>query len=240
MVTNVTIWYTLLMTTTLPKFIAYYRVSTTRQGKSGLGLDAQREAVNRYLAGVGRSDPIAEFTEIESGKRNDRPELAAALDACRKHKAYLVIAKLDRLARNVAFIANLMDSNVSFVAVDMPEANELMLHIMAAFAQHERKAISQRTREALAAAKERGTVLGNPKPETSLQQGRETVQAHVRERDEQAYPLIQAAHNAGQSLREIAHELDQRGIPTAQGQQWGATSVLRMLNRKQTRHKELH
>ncbi len=224
---------TTTITTTIPKFIAYYRVSTTRQGKSGLGLEAQREAVSRYLAGAERGDSIAEYTEVESGTRNDRPELAAALAACRKHKAHLVIAKLDRLARNVAFIANLMDSNVSFVAVDMPEANELMLHIMAAFAQHERKAISQSTKEALAAAKERGTVLGNPKPESSLRRGRATVQAHVTQRDEQVYPHIEAAHDAGHSLREIAHVLNQRGIPSAQGKQWGATSVLRALKRQQ-------
>jgi DNA invertase Pin-like site-specific DNA recombinase len=127
------------------KFIAYFRVSTDRQGKSGLGLEAQREAVLAYLNG-GSWTMVAEFTEIESGKHADRPQLAAALAACKKHKAKLVIAKLDRLSRNLAFIATLMDSGVEFVAVDNPHANKLTVHILAAVAQHEREAIAQRTR----------------------------------------------------------------------------------------------
>src|SRR5437773_11124177 len=134
------------------KFVAYFRVSTDRQGRSGLGLDAQRKSVLDYLDG-GRWSLIAEFTEIESGKRNDRPELEKALAACRKQKAKLVIAKLDRLSRNLAFIATLMDSAVEFIAVDMPEANKLTVHILAAMAEHEREQISKRTRDALAAAK---------------------------------------------------------------------------------------
>ena len=135
------------------KFIAYFRVSTDRQGKSGLGLAAQREAVMSYLDG-GRWALIDEFTEIESGKRNDRPELV---------KAQLVIAKLDRLSRNLAFIATLMDSGVEFVAVDNPHANKLTVHILGAVAQHEREIISARTSAALKAAKTRGKRLGNPK-----------------------------------------------------------------------------
>jgi DNA invertase Pin-like site-specific DNA recombinase len=115
-------------------FVAYYRVSTDRQGQSGLGLDAQRAAVAGF---VGARELIAEFTEVESGRRNDRPQLAAALDLCRRQRAMLVIAKLDRLARNVAFIANLMESGVEFTAVDMPSANKLTLHILAAVAEHE-------------------------------------------------------------------------------------------------------
>src|SRR6516162_4186183 len=133
------------------KFIAYYRVSTDRQGKSGLGLDAQRKAVEDYLNG-GRWTLVDEFTEIESGKRNDRPKLEEALAACKKQKAKLVIAKLDRLSRNLAFIATLMDSGVEFVAVDNPHANKLTVHILAAVAQHERDLISQRTKDALQAA----------------------------------------------------------------------------------------
>src|SRR6266699_2013274 len=128
------------------KFVAYFRVSTDRQGKSGLGLEAQRESVLNYLDG-GRWALIAEFTEIESGKRNDRPELEKALAACRKQKAKLVIAKLDRLSRNLAFIATLMDSGVEFIAVDNPHANKLTVHILAAVAQHERETISSRTSE---------------------------------------------------------------------------------------------
>ncbi len=128
------------------KYVAYYRVSTDRQGQSGLGLEAQRKAVMDYLNGGTLLDS---FTEVESGRRNDRPELAKALDLCRRKKATLVIAKLDRLARNVAFIANLMDANVDLVAVDMPQANRLTLHIMAAMAEHEAQAVSQRTKAAL-------------------------------------------------------------------------------------------
>jgi DNA invertase Pin-like site-specific DNA recombinase len=145
------------------KFIAYFRVSTDRQGKSGLGLAAQREAVMSYLDG-GRWALVDEFTEVESGKRNERPELAKALAACKRQKAKLVIAKLDRLSRNLAFIATLMDSGVEFVAVDNPHANKLTIHILAAVAQHEREIISARTSAALKAAKARGRRLGNAQP----------------------------------------------------------------------------
>jgi DNA invertase Pin-like site-specific DNA recombinase len=144
------------------KFVAYFRVSTDRQGKSGLGLDAQRDTVLSYMNG-GRWSLVAEFTEIESGKRNDRPELEKALAACKKQKAKLVIAKLDRLSRNLAFIATLMDSGVEFIAVDNPHANKLTVHILAAVAQHEREIVSARTSAALKAAKARGRRLGNPR-----------------------------------------------------------------------------
>src|SRR5947199_9156003 len=137
------------------KFVSYLRVSTDRQGKSGLGLEAQRKAVLDYLDG-GRWELVAEFTEVESGKRSDRPELVKALSACKRHKAKLVIAKLDRLSRNLAFIATLMDSGVEFIAVDNPHANKLTVHIFAAVAQHEREIISARTSAALKAAKARG------------------------------------------------------------------------------------
>ena len=120
------------------RFVAYYRVSTSRQGQSGLGLEAQRASVLDHLNGSS-NDIVAEYTEVESGKSKDRPELTRALEACKQEKATLVIAKLDRLARNVAFIANLMESGVDFVAVDFPQANGLTLHIMAAVAEHERE-----------------------------------------------------------------------------------------------------
>jgi DNA invertase Pin-like site-specific DNA recombinase len=149
------------MTEHFGKFIAYFRVSTDKQGKSGLGLEAQREAVLAFLNG-GKWALVAEFVEIESGKRNDRPQLSTALLACKKHKAKLVIAKLDGLSRNLAFIATLMDSGVEFVAVDNPHANKLTVHILAAVAQHEREMIAQRTRDALQEAKARGAKLGNP------------------------------------------------------------------------------
>lgn len=134
------------------RFISYLRVSTAKQGESGLGLEAQRQAVIDYLNGRS-SELIAEFVEVESSKRDDRPQLIAALEACRRQKATLVIAKLDRLARNVAFIAKLMEAGVSFLAVDNPHANKLMLHLLAAFVEHERDQIRARTKAALAAAK---------------------------------------------------------------------------------------
>src|SRR5262245_26576438 len=144
------------------KWVSYIRVSTDRQGKSGLGLEAQRKAVDDYLNG-GSWKLAAEFVEIESGKRSDRPQLMAALAACKKLRARLVIAKLDRLARNVNFISGLMETGVEFIAADMPFANKLTIHILAAVAEHEREAISARTKAALAAAKARGIKLGGPK-----------------------------------------------------------------------------
>jgi DNA invertase Pin-like site-specific DNA recombinase len=158
--------------------IAYYRVSTDRQGRSGLGLDAQRSAVASYIDGVPEAQLLAEFTEIESGKKSDRPELAAALALCKKHKAKLVIAKLDRLARNVYFVAGLMESGVDFVACDMPYANRFTVHIMAAVAEHEREMIAKRTKDALAEKKKQGIRLGNPRPAESLARGRATM-AHA-------------------------------------------------------------
>jgi DNA invertase Pin-like site-specific DNA recombinase len=145
------------------RFVAYYRVNTDRQGRSGLGLglEAQRKAVTDYLNG-GAWELVGEFVEVESGKKSDRPEMARAIEACRKYRARLVIAKLDRLSRNLAFVATLMDSGVEFVAVDNPHANKLTIHILAAVAEHEREAISERTKAALAAAKARGKRLGTP------------------------------------------------------------------------------
>src|ERR1700722_1865860 len=143
------------------KFVAYYRVSTAKQGASGLGLEAQQESVRSYLNG-GRWKMVVEVTEIESGKRNDRPALTRALSLCRIHKATLIIAKLDRLARNVNFISNLMESGVEFTAVDFPQANRLTVHILAAVAEHEAAMISARTKAALQAARARGVRLGTP------------------------------------------------------------------------------
>lgn len=143
------------------KFFSYLRVSTDRQGERGHGFDAQRKAVADYLNG-GAWDLLGEFVEVESGKRNGRPKLAEALAACKKHRARLVIAKLDRLSRNVAFIATLMDGKIDFVCCDFPTANRLTLHILAAVAEHEREMIAKRTKDGLAAAKAKGVVLGNP------------------------------------------------------------------------------
>ncbi len=139
-------------------FCSYLRVSTDKQGITGLGMDAQRESVKRYVSARGQL--LTEFIEVESGRKENRPQLRAALEECRKHRAVLLIARLDRLGRNVAFIANLKNSDVEFVAVDMPQANRLTIHILAAVAEHEREMVSQRTKAALAAAKARGIKLG--------------------------------------------------------------------------------
>jgi len=202
------------------KFVAYYRVSTDRQGKSGLGLDAQREAVTSYLNG-GSWQLVQEFVEVESGKRADRPQLAAALAACRKHKAKLVIAKLDRLSRNLAFVATIMESGVEFVAVDNPHANKLTIHILAAVAQHEREMISERTKAALAAARARGTQLGNPRLAAAAKRGVASIKANARQFAANVLPIIEEIERSGvTSHNAIAAKLNERRVPTARGGKW--------------------
>src|SRR5262245_28207281 len=213
------------------KFIAYYRVSTDKQGQSGLGLDAQRAAVMTYLNG-GPWKLIAEFTEVETGKRADRPELQKALAACRKHKGKLIIAKLDRLSRNLAFIATLMDSGVEFVATDNPHANRLTVHILAAVAEHERTAISERTKAALAAAKRRGVKLGGPRLAVARK-------ASIKARSEAAdafaanvRPIIKEIQASGvSSLRGVARALTARGIRSPRGRDWSDVQVAAVLRR---------
>jgi DNA invertase Pin-like site-specific DNA recombinase len=216
------------------KFIAYYRVSTARQGKSGLGLEAQKASVEQYLNG-GRWQFIAELVEIESGKRSDRPKLAEALRLCRLHKATLLVAKLDRLARNVHFISSLMASGVKFRAVDMPEINEMVVHILASVAESEAKAISARTKAALAAAKARGQVLGGLRWNLSSvgRQGRKAAlqvrQANAASYREDVLPIVADIQASGAtSLRQIAAELNERGIPTRRGSAWSAVQVSRV------------
>jgi DNA invertase Pin-like site-specific DNA recombinase len=206
-------------------FIAYYRVSTDRQGRSGLGLEAQRAAVGRYLASVG-GILLAEHTEVESGKRSNRPELAKALAACRKHKARLVIAKLDRLSRNVAFIATMMDSGVEFVACDNPHATRLTLHILAAVAEHEREMISARTKAALQAAKARGVRLGR-NAERLASANRATAVARARQIEQ----VLAELNRSGMTTREIAAELTARGITTPRGGRWHPQTVIRAMQR---------
>src|SRR6266478_4839160 len=149
---------------TASKFVSYLRVSTARQGKSGLGLEAQREAVKQFVTSRAGRSIAPEFIEVESGKRNDRPELEKAIKRCRLTGATLVVAKLDRLSRNAAFLMTLRDSDVEFIAADLPEANTMTVGVMAVVAQHEREAISVRTKAALRAAKARGTKLGGRRP----------------------------------------------------------------------------
>ncbi len=206
--------------------VTYLRVSTDRQGQSGLGLEAQRAAVAPYVE-AGRL--LGEFVEVESGRKDDRPQLAAALALCRQHKARLVIAKLDRLARSVALISGLMESRVEFVAADMPEANRFMLHIMAAVAEHEREMISQRTKAALAVAKARGTCLGNPRPDMAT--ARVVASDNAAKFRAAIRPQVQALQAERRSLRGIAAELNAKGISGPRRGSWHAASVRGVLRR---------
>lgn len=217
------------------RLIAYYRVSTARQGRSGLGLDAQREAVARHVRSMGAAGLIAEYREVESGKRNDRPQLAAALAACRVLGCVLVIAKLDRLSRNAAFLINLESSGVEFVVADMPHANRLTIHLMAILAQHERELISKRTTEALAAAKARGVVLGgarNPQGYAASARAAAAVRStQAREWAASVAPYLREAANAGsRTLTALAADMAARGVRTPSGRgRWHATTVCRAL-----------
>ena len=223
---------------TTGNFIAYYRVSTDRQGQSGLGLDAQRKAVMDFLNG-GNWQLVDEYTEVESGKRNDRPELADALDACKRQKAKLVIAKLDRLARNVHFVSGLMESGVDFVAADMPEANKLTIHILAAMAEYEREQISDRTKKALAAAKAKGKKLGWSMPSRQREQAkasRKGVKSNIAHADQFAgntLPIIREVQAAGiTTLQGIAEALNARGVHTARDKKWFPATVKNILARQ--------
>jgi DNA invertase Pin-like site-specific DNA recombinase len=216
----------------LGKFIAYYRVSTEGQGKSGLGLEAQQKAVTDYLNG-GNWSLIAFFEEIESGKRKDRPKLREAIAACRKYKAKLVIAKLDRLARNAGFLLTLRDSGIEIVAADMPQAGKLQVGIMAVFAEHERDMIAKRTKDALEAAKARGIKLGSPCPEKGAPLGAAAVRARADQFANNTIPIVHQIQRAGlTTLRDIAEALNARGIPTARGGTWAPQTVANLMKRQ--------
>lgn len=207
-------------------YVAYYRVSTQQQGRSGLGLDAQRADVAHYIAG--RGDLLTEYTEVESGRRvTNRPQLAAALDECRRRHATLVIAHLDRLARNVRFIAELMEGGQEFVACDMPEAAPVMLHVMAAFAEHERRIMAQRIKDALAQAKARGVKIGNPRPQEAAKLA--TAARWPNKTAPEVIEAIQERHGQSWSLRAIARDLNRQNIRTAHGAAWHASTVRRVL-----------
>ena len=216
------------------KFISYLRVSTARQGKSGLGLEAQRKAVADYLNG-GRWKLVQEVVEVESGKNDERPKLAEAMALCRLHGATLVIAKLDRLSRDAGFLINLQKAGVKFIAADMPEANEMVVGMMAVMAQAERKMISARTKAALEAAKARGTVLGGfrgkvPTPE-HVQAATEQRKARAAARGADLAPILAQLRAEGiTSVSGLARALTEAGIPTARGgSTWQPVQVQRVL-----------
>lgn len=228
----------------MKKLIGYFRVSTLKQGKSGLGLEGQGAAVEAFAKQEG-AEVLKTYTEIESGKRKDRPELLKALSHAKRSKATLVVAKLDRLARNVAFLSALMESGVDFVACDNPHANRLTIHILAAVAEDEARRISDRTKAALAAAKARGTKLGSARPGhwigreqarlAGLKAAREAATKAVTQAANESYmdiyPTVTGLKANGLSLRDIASELNTQGHTTRRGKPWNAMQVARVLKR---------
>jgi DNA invertase Pin-like site-specific DNA recombinase len=220
------------------KLIAYLRVSTAKQGHSGLGLEAQRTAIEAHAERV-KGKIVQSFTEVESGKLNHRPQLAKALHLAKVTGATLVIAKLDRLSRNAAFLLTLKESGVKFVAADLPDANELTVGIMALVAQQEREAISRRTCEALAAAKRRGVKLGNPNGARALRRARvgnaaslKAIQAKADAHAVNLRPVVEALRTEGvASLGAIAEQLNERGMLTPRGGRWHKSSVRNLLAR---------
>jgi DNA invertase Pin-like site-specific DNA recombinase len=216
--------------------IAYFRVSTARQGESGLGLEAQRAAVAEF-ARRGTHALLAAYQEVETGRRADRPELLRAIRHARRARATLVIAKLDRLARNVHFLSGLMEAGVDFVAVDMPAANRLTLHILAAVAEDEARRISERTRAALAAYRARGGRLGTPRNLTAEARAKGSIRGAAAARDlaQEAYaevtPLVLELRAGGMSQRAIAGRLNAEGHATRRGRPWNQVQVKRVLDR---------
>ena len=220
------------------KIVTYHRVSTARQGISGLGLEAQAKAIEDFVR-TRNGELLSSFTEVESGKNNDRPELEKALHLAKVTGAILLIAKLDRLSRNAAFLLTLRDSGVKFIAADMPDATDLTVGIMALVAQQEREAISKRTKEALAAAKARGTKLGNPNGAAALlragkgnKAGVKAIQANADRHAADLAPVISKLRAEGKSsLGMMATALNERGMLTPRGGRWHKSSVRNLMKR---------
>lgn len=212
-------------------FVAYYRVSTQRQGTTGLGLEAQRTAVQVHVLGV-RGQILAEYQEIESGAHTARPKLNEAIQLAKERRATLVIAKLDRLARNVHFISQLLESGVEFVAADLPHANKLTIHIIAAVAEYEREMIGKRTRAALAAAKQRGVRLGNPAAREQAIHASQAAAAKADEFAKSLLPQLQGWLETGSySLTRIARQLNDQKVKTQRGKAWTAAGVRNLVSR---------
>lgn len=217
------------------KYVAYLRVSTQRQGVSGLGLEAQREIIQNYLQDT---IPIAEYVEVESGRHNDRPKLAEALALCKKEGCHLIVAKLDRLSRSVSFLSQLLESDTEITFCDFPQANKMMLHIVSAIAQYEAELISTRTRQALAAKKSRGHKLGNPQHlmdqhESAIQRSVEANQAKANNNpnNKRAVAMLRNLIKEGRTLQAMADTLNAEGFITAKGCKFTASTVYKIVKR---------
>ena len=219
------------------EYVAYLRVSTQKQGYSGLGLDAQKEIIQNYLSD---KIPIAEYIEIESGRKTDRgrPKLKEALDLCRKTGAKLIVAKLDRLARNVAFLSQLLESDVDIVFCDFPQANKMVLHILAAISQYEAELVATRTKQALAAKKAQGYTLGNPehlmdKLDEAVAKSVETNKRKAEENpnNKRAAAMLKVLAKEGKTLQEMADYLNEQGFTTSRGFKFTRSSVHILLKR---------
>lgn len=215
------------------KAVAYLRVSTGKQKESGLGLEAQQSAIDKHTA-ITNLQVVESYTETESGRNNKRPQLQRALAACKRHKAVLVIAKFDRLSRNVHFLSGLMESGVEFVACDMPSANKLTIHVLAAVAEHEAEMISARTVAALEAARARGTQLGGMRANSAsihalgVKASAATRHQSAKDNAEYLFPAIQEMGDK-LSLREIARRLNEGGFTASRGGDWTSVQVGRLL-----------
>ena len=218
-------------------YVAYLRVSTQQQGYSGLGLEAQREIIQNFLYD---KNPIAEYIEVESGRKTDkgRPKLKEALEVCRKTGAKLIVAKLDRLARNVAFLSQLLESDVDIVFCDFPQANKMVLHILAAISQYEAELVATRTKQALAAKKAQGYTLGNPehlmgKLDEAIAKSVETNKRKAEENpnNKRAAAMLKVLAKEGKTLQEMADYLNEQGFTTSKGYKFTRSAVLVLLKR---------
>lgn len=223
------------MTKNIEQYVSYLRVSTQKQGYSGLGLEAQKEIIKNFLHD---KTPIAEFTEIESGRKTDRPKLKEALTQCRTTGATLIVAKLDRLARNVSFLSNLLESDVEIVFCDFPQANKMVLHILAAISQYEAELTAQRTKAALQAKKARGAKLGNPehlmnKHKQAIANSNKTnsEKAKKNPNNKRAVAFLKVMISQGKSLTEMTDILNSEGFVTAQGCKFVPATVRRLIKR---------
>ena len=221
------------------QYVAYLRVSTQKQGYSGLGLEGQKQIIQNYLS---HKNPIAEYIEIESGRKTDkgRPKLKEALELCRKTSGKLIVAKLDRLARNVAFLSQLLESDVDIVFCDFPQANKMVLHILAAISQYEAELIATRTKQALAAKKAKGCTLGNPehligKLDEAVAKSVETNKRKAEENpnNKRAAAMLKVLAKEGRTLQEMAEYLNEQGFTTSKGYRFSRSSVYVLLKRYQ-------